>query len=97
VVGKFVPKVFSVFCTSLQSTLAHLSGVMDGSDQESGGSRPLSPNWEEEPADSGSETKTTSSGRSKGGGGKMCKRRGRCMECPNCLKKDDCGQCANCL
>ncbi|XP_065887325.1 histone-lysine N-methyltransferase 2B-like isoform X2 [Dysidea avara] len=82
--------------TISKNTLAHLSGVMDGSDQESMGSRPLSPNWEEEPADSGSESKIPS-GRSKGGGGKMCKRRGRCMECPNCLKKDDCGQCPNCL
>ena len=85
-----------VIIISPQNTLAHLSGVMDGSDQESMGSRPLSPNWEEEPIDSGSESKTPT-GRSKGGGGKMCKRRGRCMECPNCLKKDDCGQCPNCL
>lgn len=72
----------------------HLSGDIEISDYESNGSRPISPSWEEQEEDIIMTTKTLSL---RGSGGKPCKRRGRCMECPNCLKKDDCGQCANCL
>ena len=78
----------------IQSTLAHLSGDVEISDYESNGSRPISPNWEEQEEDIVMVPKTPSS---RSSGGKLCKRRGRCMECPNCLKRDDCGQCANCL